>query len=91
MKSYKISYFKSGDRTKPYLLSQIVKSGRLDGVRIYAIGDGEKKWQCKYKNNLLNGLDMTWRYLVPKSNCCKNNYFRNFKKGSEQGIQILFK
>lgn len=86
MKSYKISYFKSGDRTKPYHLIQLSKTGRLDGVRIYVIGNGEKERKCKYKNGLLNGLDMTWRYLVPK-----NNYFRNFKKGSEQGIQILFK
>lgn len=83
MKRYKITYWRE-DRSKPYSLNQISKSGRRDGVRIYFWSNGRKHWQAKFKNGLFNGLIEDWR-LNPRA-----FYFINFKKDNTQGIIMEF-
>lgn len=83
-KRYKIEYW-LGDRSKPSYLIQLSKSGRNDGVRISFYNDGEKYWQDKCKNDLLNGLD---KVCFGDS---INLYFHNWKKNKTQGIKIYFK
>lgn len=77
MKRYKVTYW-SEDRSEPLYLTEISKSGRIDGIEIRFYSFGKKAWQEKYKNDLRNGIIKSFWYGV----------LRNFKKDKLQGINV---
>lgn len=83
MKKYCIFYWQN-EKTKPYCLIQISKSGKWNGTRVWLDDYGKKAWQDTFKNNLKHGIDKDWIKLRP-------NYFINHKKQILQGINIIFK
>lgn len=85
MKRYIIDYL-DRDASKLSYLIEISKSGKRDGITITFLPDETKFWQCKYKNNLLNGIEKSWWKTS------KNYAFINCKRGegNEQGIRIHF-
>lgn len=58
-----------------HYLTQISKSGKIDGVRIWLY----------WKNGLMNGIFKNWHHNSTNSIC------RNWKKDKRQGVQIEFK
>lgn len=83
MKRYKIEYWDI-DRSKPYVLIQMSKSGKWDGVRIYFLKNGGKKYQYKWKNDLIDGMCKDWW-------CYPVICFSIWKKSSLHGIKITLK
>lgn len=84
MKKYRVDYYKIGASISS--MAQISKTRKIDGVRIVFFNDGRKIWQYKCKKDFKNGIYRSWRWDSPK-----NILFKNWKKGFEQGIKIIFK
>lgn len=84
MKRYKIIYC-HGERSKPKYLTEISKSGKRNGCWIYFLDDGNKFFQTKVKNDLLNGLEKDYDYVTQK-----NLVQVYLKKDTQQGINIDF-
>lgn len=83
MKRYKITYkSKLGIDTR--YLTEISKSKRRDGARVYFLENGAKHLESNWKNDFLNGV------AKQRTNNSKNRCFQNYKKHKTHGIQIEF-
>lgn len=84
MKRYKVDYWDT-NKSKPYFLTELYKSGKWNGNTASLTLNGKKTWQCKYKNDLIHGLYKEWKINL------RNIDLQNWKKNTPQGIQIVFK
>lgn len=90
MKKYLVEYYKK-DKPKLHRLTELSKSGRRNGTRIYFWDDGIKALQTKFMNNKLYGINKEW--INSRSRICKNpknEFFTNWKKHKAQGIEVKF-
>lgn len=83
MKAYEIAYYPK-NKSKPYYVVGISKSGEYNGKGTCFFYNGIKQWISNSKNNIPHGFS---RFFFFNS---KIWFFRNCKKGKGQGIRINF-